>query len=260
MLHLNMILKHLFSIKSTFLLFLLITFFVVQSHQLCNAQGKPGAIMVVKVKIKGENAYLSPDSIIKVWYRGSTIKSCILKKTPVVQAAPANAKLTSQAITKLKNNSNTTENFSEPVNRTEYIRNYETGEALDITYRNGVIAGVYKRTENIVSSIDSTEKIWLNQEKTIAGHLCKKLVLVNKFTKVRDTLFVATDLKGVVNPSFKYLDECPLEYEDKTNKYEVKSITVGPIADDLFTIPRGSKVFTDRMAWFSFLAANQGNN
>jgi len=213
------------------------------------AQPKKGIIFLLKI----DNKYPRPtqDTLAKFWLKGDMIKFWLLHKTGVEEEKGDSTGITEHSFTPDSIN-NDTSKFKDKSHHYEYVRNLKTGEAIDILYRKKEIV-VCKRMEKPNTSNDSTDTVWLPEQKSIAGHPCKKMVLVNRLTKIRDTLFAALDIIDFKQPMYPNLKYFPMEYADQMATYTVISVQEGDIPDSEFMVPAGSVVFDNEKDWGNYI-------
>lgn len=100
---------------------------------------------------------------------------------------------------------------------------------------------------------DSTDQVWLTEQKTISGHRCRKMVVINRVTKIKDTIFVALDITKIKHPMYPNLKYFPMEFSDKAATYTTISVEQANIPDTEFTFPAKSIVFDNDTAWINYL-------
>ena len=227
--------------------FIFLLFIVVLSS---TAYAQQGVIMTIKITCK----YPDPltDTAMKVWSKENLIKTVFFPPSQVIFSTHGGD--SSFKLDTIIKGQGTTDQADLHL---RYIRNAKTGESLDILP--GKERDVtWKRVErNHMIWIDSTKKIFLNEEKIIAGHTCKKVILENRYTKKRDTIYAATDIKGIKNPYFPYLKLFPMIFTDHDNMFEVTELAFAPLDDKIFDIPANSIIVSDQKEWIKYLGLHR---
>lgn len=221
--------------------------------QTAKGQQQKGVVMVVKIiyKIPMPPGPLV-DTMGKIWFKGDLLKMWFLHTTGTETAKGDSTGVIEQTFVPDEANKDTVK-FSIKRPHTENVTNLKTGDALMISYTGTEIVAC-KRVSKPVPIPDSIVKLWSNEQKIISGHVCKKLIMVNQITKEQDTVFVAMDLKKVVNPFYRFLDYFPMEFAvNNLMTFQVVSVTVEDIPDSVFAIPPGSVVFNNEKDYVNYI-------
>jgi len=228
-------------------------FFAFLMTQTATGQQQKGVVMAVKLTYKIPlPPFHTLDTIGKIWFKGDLIKVWFLHTTGIGTTRGDSTGVLEQTFVPDEANKDTVK-FSIKRPHTENVVNLKTGDALEISYSKEEIV-TCKTVRKPAPTVDSVAKIWLNEQKVISGHICRKLILINHVTKEQDTVFVAMDIKKVINPFYRFLDYFPMEFAaNKVVTMHVVSISVEDIPDSVFAIPTGSVVFNNEKDYLNYI-------